>query len=442
MKAIAIALPAIIVAGAPTRAQDRLAITSVTVIDGRTGRANTGISIVIEGNRIVAVGPSGTVPIPRDATVIDGTGKWVVPGYIDVHTHSTTPPVLQRALALGVTTVHMMPSRPAPAESLRAVEMRSNERGSRSPRLRITSPLFTGTFPGNVLLRATNFVTLHNVAEVDRLLPTLRRQGFRGIKVIQDDGRLWSGDQAIVPRLGDDVMRALVNHAHQLGLTVFTHVSQRRDAEQALALGADVFVHGTMDSVLSEPAFERMRKQGTVWAPAFRIVAQGADRAAYARRLLDDPILAQGLTPDERAALAADSAGKGGGGSEPFVALPRNGAGYLDVIAENTRRAQTHGVTIAVGSDAGVTGNGPGIGTHMEMELLQNAGLTPAEVIVAATFGGAVALGVQDERGTVEPGKLADLVILTANPLTDIRNARAVDWVIKGGSPVRAAGPR
>lgn len=437
MKPVVIALVALTTASAPARAQDRLVITSATVIDGRTGRANTGISILIEGTRIVTVGPSGAVPIPQDATVIDGTGKWVVPGYIDVHTHSTTPSVLQRALALGVTTMHMMPSRPTPAESLRALEIRSNESGSRSPRLRITSPLFTGTFPGNVLLRATNFVTLRNVAEVDRILPTLRRQGFRGIKVIQDDGRLWSGDQSIVPRLDDNVFRALVDHAHQLGLTVFAHASQRRDTEQALALRADVFVHGTMDSVLPEPVFERMRKQGTVWAPAFRIVAQGADRAAYARRLLDDPILAHSLTPEERAALLADSSGKSGG-SEPFVALPRSGRGYLDVIAENTRRAQTHGVTIAVGSDAGVNGNGPGIGTHMEMELLQNAGLTPAEVIVAATFGAAVALGVQEERGTVEPGKLADLVILTANPLTDIRNARAADWVIKGGKPMRA----
>lgn len=436
MKPLCIAFCATLAVAALAHAQERLAITSATVIDGRTGRATSGLTILIEADRIVAVGPRNSVRIPEGTTLIDGTGKWVTPGYIDVHTHSTPPAVMQRALSLGVTGVHMMPSRPVPADSLRDLEVKSYARASLTPRLHITSPLFTGTFPGNVLLRATNFVKPQNVAEVERVLPELQRGGFRGIKIIQDDGRLWSGPETVVPRLSDDVFTALVQNAHRLGMTVYAHVTQLKDTEQAIAARADVFIHGTMDSVLSDAQWNRMREQRTVWAPAFRIVAEGADRAAYARRILSDQLLRASLTPPELEAFVEDTA-RTRRVDEPFTALPRKGAEYVQVITENTRRAREHGVTIAVGSDAGVSGNGPGLGTHLEMEFLQDAGLTPAEVLVASSFNGAAALRMQDQIGSVEAGKLADLVILNRNPLVDIRNARAIEWVIKAGNAVR-----
>jgi imidazolonepropionase-like amidohydrolase len=100
----------------------------------------------------------------------------------------------------------------------------------------------------------------------------------------------------------------------------------------------------------------------------------------------------------------------------------------MSTLQENTRQAQSFGIPIAVGSDGG-----PGVMTHIEMDLLAEAGLTTSEVLIAATYGGALALGMQDEIGTVEPGKLADIVLLRANPLADIRNARNVECTIKGG---------
>jgi imidazolonepropionase-like amidohydrolase len=436
MKPILVALCTTTLAAGTGAAQERLAITSASVIDGRTGRVTNGLTILVEGDRIVAVGPPNRVRIPEGTTLVDATGKWVTPGFIDVHTHSAPPAVLRRALALGVTAIHMMPSRPVPRDSLRDLEMTSNAAESLTPRLRITSPLFTGTFPANVLLRATNFVKPQSADEVERTLNELQRTGFRGIKIIQDDGKLWSGADNVVPRLSDGVFSALVQNAHRHGMTVYAHVTQLKDTEQAVAAKAGVFVHGTMDSLLADTQWIRMRDQRTVWAPAFRIVAEGADRAAYGRRVLGDTFLRERLTPSEMEAMAGDTA-RTRQGDETFAALPRSGAGYVRVMAENTRRARQHGVTIAAGSDAGVSGNGPGIGTHIEMELLHEAGLTPAEVIVASTFGGALALKMQDQLGTIEVGKRADFVILNRNPLSDIRNARAVERVIKAGKVVK-----
>jgi imidazolonepropionase-like amidohydrolase len=99
-----------------------------------------------------------------------------------------------------------------------------------------------------------------------------------------------------------------------------------------------------------------------------------------------------------------------------------------ETILRNTVTARQAGVPLAVGSDQPV-----GVGTHIEMELMAEAGLTPAEVLIAASAGGARVLGLEGEVGTIVVGKRADLVVLRSNPLSDIRNARDVEWTIKGG---------
>jgi imidazolonepropionase-like amidohydrolase len=280
-------------------------------------------------------------------------------------------------------------------------------------------------------------VSPQDTADVRATLTRLRGEGFVAIKVIQDDGLLWTSRDAVVPRLPHDVFRVLATHARSLGMRVYVHVSQLVDAEAAVAAGANVFVHGIMDSLLPDRLWSRMREERVVWAPAFRIVAAGADRAGYAKRILGDAALERKLSTAERDAMSADVAGMTPSGAEPFAGLLPNGSRYIRVLHGNTRQARAHGLVIAVGSDSGASGNGPGIGTHIEMELLQDAGLTPAEVVVAATFGGARAMGLENDIGTVEPGKLADLLILQRDPTIDIRNARTIEWIIKEGRATR-----
>ena len=109
--------------------------------------------------------------------------------------------------------------------------------------------------------------------------------------------------------------------------------------------------------------------------------------------------------------------------------LVENTDAYVSVLAANTRAAQTAGVVVAVGSDGGPAG----ISTHLELEFLQESGLTATDAVAAATYGGAVALGREEELGSVEVGKLADMVILNSDPTVDIRNSRDIAWVVKGG---------
>jgi imidazolonepropionase-like amidohydrolase len=146
--------------------------------------------------------------------------------------------------------------------------------------------------------------------------------------------------------------------------------------------------------------------------------------------VLADGRFVASLFESEAAGLTADGAPDRTWPESPDQELMAHVAERLAQLGSNTRSVLDGGVPVAVGSDLGWVG----IGTHVEMELLGEAGLSPAEVFVAATYGGALALGMEDELGTLEPGKRADLAVLGADPLADVRNAREVAWVVKAGT--------
>ena len=246
-----------------------------------------------------------------------------------------------------------------------------------------------------------------------------------------------------MPSLSADVFRGLAREARRLDMRVYAHVTQVREAELAVAEHVDVFVHGIMDGALRDALLRTMREGPIVWAPAIARVSAGADARAYARRVLADSVFRQLLSAEELKAFEVATA-PGVVSAGAFPRLVPDGARYIRVLGENTRAAQRYGLPIAVGADVGgrpgvAGGGGPGIGTHIELELLQEVGLTPAAALTAATYGGALALGADDDLGTIAPGKLADLVVLARDPLVDVRHARHIAWVIKGGVAMRPA---
>lgn len=403
----------------------KVVIESATLVNGRTGLPMDHVTIVIEDERIQATGQRDSIRIPSDATVIDGRGKWVIPGLVDVHAHYTMRSLLRQTLALGFTTVHVMPF---PPDNRLDLEAWASMPESPAPRLQLTTPLFTGEFPDNLLPGAFDIRKPRTPSEVQHTIQDLRDRGFRQIKIIQDDGTLWTGPDSAVPRLPDNVFNELVQRAHELDMRVYVHATQLRDSRQAILAGADAFMHGAMDSLLDDSLWSEMRRRRMVWTPALAVVLAYGDSRDFARRILADPHLEEVLTDEEHARRMTDAEATDPPAGNPMAAVPSNLAHYMTVLNENTRRAQSSGVPIALGSDGG-----PGIMSHIEMELLAEAGLTSAEVLVAATYGGAVALGMQDEIGTIEPGKLADLVVLRANPLADIRHTRDMEFTIKGG---------
>jgi len=346
---------------------------------------------------------------------------------VDVHVHEEVESVgLPRLLALGVTSIHMMPfvAEDNPVE----FEKSSQVPEAPSPRLHL-SRIFTGEFPDNVFPGTFEMIKPTTEAEARAEVQKLKGQGFGQIKIVQDDSLLWAGEEHVSPRLEKAVFDALVDEAHQLDMRVYVHATQLVDTQMAVNAGADAFMHGTMDAPVDAAMWEKMRDQQMAWTPAFGVILNIGDTRRYAKRVLADETLAALLSDEELSGVRDTSQAESPIWDEQFITIWERHKEYWEILGANTRQAQQLGVPIAIGSDGGPSG----VGAHLEMEFLQEAGLTPAEVLVAATYGGAIALGVEDEIGTVEVGKLADMVVLRANPLTNVRNARQIEWVVKGG---------
>ena len=410
--------------------QTPLVIENITLVDCLTGLQRPHLTIVVEGERIISIGADSGVR-PQGARVIDGTGKWVVPGFIDVHVHDASDPYLRDLLAWGVTAVHLMPNHPPAEPALR--ERESQAAQATVPRLQLTE-MFAGAFPDNLFPGVYQFIQPGTQEQARRSVRDSHARGYRQIKIIQDDSFQWSGETYRVHMIPQPVFDALVAEARALHMRVYVHATDREVVRAALAAGVDAFMHGAMDGVAGADEWRAMAAAKCVWTPTIHALLCFGDQRSYARRVLADERFTALLEERERAQWSgmANSA-------DPIILPPtaflvQNTARYVATVQSNTRRAQDAGVAVAVGTDGGPGG----ISTHIELELLQASGLTPTEVLRAATHGGALALGRQAELGSIEVGKLADMVVLNADPTIDIRNCREIEWVIKGGTVHRS----
>ena len=420
MRRLASSIAIVFLCARTAEAQDIVALRSATVIDGTSASPRERTTILIRGERIVAVGPDGRVPIPPQATVLDATGRWVIPGLVEVHTHSTAPPRLAQALALGVTSALVI----APSDSFLALGPWSAEPSSAAPRVFVTPGGFTGAFP-EPFVHSITLVRPATPGEARQAVDALTARGARQFKIWQDDGSLWSLTDMRLPTLTPEVLSEIVRAAHQRKARVYAHAWRVRDAQAVLDAGVDAIIHPVADSILDPALLRRFAELGVATATTWAGLMWLFNRSAFARRILADERLIGVLPDSARAGFARDT--------EPPVRTdslwPRL-EGYRATLYRNAHALLNAGAPLAVGSDGPV-----GLATHLEMELMVEGGFTPREVLVAATAGGAQLLGLSREVGTIEAGKRADLVVLRSNPLADIRNARDVEWTIKGGRP-------
>ena len=420
MRRLGSSIAILLLCATTARAQDVLALRSATVIDSTSASPRERITILIRGERIVAVGPDGRVPIPPEATVLDATGRWVIPGLVEVHTHSTARPRLAQALALGVTSALVI----APSDSFLALGPWSAEPSSAAPRVFVTPGGFTGAFP-EPFVHSITLVRPATPGEARQAVDALTARGARQFKIWQDDGSLWSLTDMRLPTLTPEVLSEIVRASHQRKARVYAHAWRVRDARAVLNAGVDAIIHPIADSILEPALLRRFADGGIATATTWAGLMWLFNRSAFARRILADERLIGVLPDSARAGFARDT--------EPPVRTdslwPRL-EGYRATLYRNAHALLNAGAPLAVGSDGPV-----GLATHLEMELMVEGGFTPREVLVAATAGGAQLLGLSREVGTIEAGKRADLVVLRSNPLDDIRNARDVEWTIKGGRP-------
>ena len=407
-------------------AQRPLVIRHARVVDIQSGTVQVDFAVVIAEGRITRVGPDSLVTSPPGTQVIDARGGWLCPGIIDTHSHDGSPIILASALALGVTTLHTMP--PA-GDTLGALANWAATPAASTPYLIVTPWLFSGMWPDNLFPGTYRVLKPQAPAEAESEIARLATAGVRQVKVYFEDGSLWFEPSAPIPNLTPEVTAALVHAAHIRGMRVYAHAWRARFAREAVALGVDAVLHPIADSIMPPAYWNELRGRDLPWISTNSVLVGFGDPADYARRVLADFRLRRLLSDNALSQLTKDSA-SGTCAAAAFPILCREYHRFRDVVNENTRSARRAGVSIAVGSDWTA-----GVGTHIELELMQEAGIPPVELLRAATYGSARALGVADSVGSIAVGQRADLILVSSDPLADIRNLRSVVVVVKGGRP-------
>jgi imidazolonepropionase-like amidohydrolase len=371
------------------------------------------------------------MPIPAGVEKINGTGKFLVPGLIDVHVHlgERAGPAYKAAdytrerveenlnayLYFGITSV-----RSTGTDRQAAFDVRAAERSGQW----LSARLFTAgrgfTAPGGHPSQEVGDVVIqtNSPEEARRQVDLLAAEQVDAIKIWVDD----LGGKA--PKIKPAVIDAILDQARKYNIPVTAHIYSLADTEHLVKAGAAGFLHMIQDTENIDPAFiARLRDLRIVFAPT--LVRQEIDwlYAEHAERL-DDPDVARSVDADVVAAARerARTAHPSPADREEFERAKRN-----------TRKLAAGGVLIGVGSDGGSGLDFPGLMTHREVELLLEAGLSPMDAIVAATRNGGLALRKGDELGTIEPGRRADLLLLSANPLEDVGNLRKIDRLMLGG---------
>jgi imidazolonepropionase-like amidohydrolase len=409
------------------RAQNLKAITGATLIDVVAGKPVPNAVIVIDGARIVQAGPADQVSVPANATKIDAKGKFVIPGLADMHNHLQTGAFggpqnlkanLARLLTLGITTVFDPSISKADFASLKTVT-------GAYPHFYGTGPIIT--VPEDQFGSAVGAPTPKTVAEAQAVVRDLKAAGVDAIKIERDD-LSWASSFRLSP-MKPEVMDALIKEAHAQGLRAYVHSPTLEMAKETLRAGVDGLLHGIIDKPVDAEFIDLMKKNNATYVPTLGLYEVTADVAGWVRKQAFED--SRQMVPRQIYDLLS---------SAPAVAQFNsmfNNSKFtkdrLPITRANVRKVADAGIPVVLGTDTGFIGIMLGVSTQLELGLLVEAGLKPAEALRAATVDAAKMIGKQKESGVVEKDHLADLVILDSNPLEDIRNVRKIYRVMLGG---------
>jgi imidazolonepropionase-like amidohydrolase len=435
-----------------------VAIGNVTVVDVTDGTLHPAQTVLVKADRIVAVGAANAVTASGDAEVVDGTGRYLVPGLWDTHVHSAASvrwhfPLF---LAYGITSVRNMHTSVAhPLEQVNDIKRRIASGELLGPRFIANGGVVDGdppVWPGSVVVR--------NAADARQAVDRLVDGGADFIKVYD--------------RLTPDAYFAVMERAKARGIPVDGHMPMLIAPEQAAAAGQRTVEHGsgiamgcssdaeairadyvrylakvgtmrpfpdaqvgffslvrrafdTRDPALCMKTVNAYREHGVTVVPTL-VANAGIDARAFVNDSSRMNLLPVAVRNQWKGMVAA--------GDDPIAALLEPTA---DKTLANVRLLHDAGVTILAGTDVGNPFLLPGLSLHREMEQLHEAGLSPLEALQAATLLPARVFGLSDSLGTIETGKFADLVLLDANPLEDVTNTRRIQAVVVNGRLLRRA---
>lgn len=409
-------------------------IEHVTLIDGTGTAPLADMTVTVEGDRIVSVAPSAA-GASHKGVIIDGRGKYLMPGLMDIHIHLRSTEssnilvnggkpdlaIARAALASyiysGVTTVFDAGNDPNVI-----LTVRGEERANRiqAPHVFATGNLVTypGSHGDRIAVRVGDFEK--DKALIDRHIAD---QQPDMVKFTYDEEG-W-GTRPMITLMPLDELQKLTLYYNQHGIRTTVHTSNERRAEEAMSVGIDTLAHPVIQGPVSDSFVKLMAAKKTPMATTATI-GENYARLAEHPEYLDAPDYAASFSAPERSYLKTKVRAE-------YQA--RTWTWWMKLMTpiclENIRKVVAAGGVAALGTDQS---SGPA--AHREMELLASSGIPTLQVIRIATLNAAQFLGKADTMGSVTPGKLADLVLLNADPVANITNAKNIALVMKAGTIV------
>ena len=403
-----------------------VAFRGVTVVDVTGGASRHDQTVLITGNRIVAVAPAGEVQVPKDTKLVDARGKYLIPGLWDLHTHVTMfgRSALTLLLANGVTGIRDMGAvRFADAKAWRDSIAQGLLLG---PRMRIASPVVEN--PNWLRFARQSYERAGASTEWarERFGPRTADEARRFV-----DSVVMLGADHIKVRNWPDaaVSQALVARARERGIPVVGHANLPFPRTGVSSFEHSVFPSHTANPAMIDTLFRSWAENGTAYVPTLVTWSSREIPLDSLRARLD-----RARTPVYRYVRAAQLEEWRKEYDARRFESPTDWTAVIEADKRNLKRLKTLGVQILTGTDPAIPSAIPGFAMHDEMsELVTLADMTPLEALAAATIGPARFLRVSDSLGTVVPGKVADLVLLDADPLANINNTRRIHAVVANG---------
>ena len=424
----------------------------VTVIDVKNGRPKSDMTVVVTGSRIAALGKTGKVRIPDGAEIVDAKGKFLIPGLWDMHAHAHTNNsyewIFPMFLAHGVTGVRELGNN-MPLEQINLMRREILEGRRLGPRIgAATGRIFDGT--GTTIPHVATMMT--NSDEARQLVRTYKQQGADFIKpynLLSRDVYLAIVDEARrqkIPVAGHVPFSMSAAEVSDLGQISLEHVqigifiscsrdeaNLRREWQELIKSGqpgAGLIIMAkavaTYDEQKAQSFFALLRRNGT-WVCPTSVVFHPVELIADESKLLSDSRMKYIPASSRQRWREAFQQ------RNNIVATTAERKARSDLRLKIVAAMQRAGVRLLAGSDAPNPYIFPGFSLHEELELLGEAGLSPLEALQTATINPARFLGKEKELGTIEKGKLADLVLLDADPLADIKNTTRIAAVVANG---------
>lgn len=418
-------------------------LTNFTLIDGTGAAAAPGSALVVgPDGKIAWVGPQAELKAPAGSETVDLAGKYVMPGLIDLHVHvgnvvdlkqdyknftrENVEKDLKTYASYGVTTVLTMGT-----ENDTIFPLRAEQRAGKPTMARVYTAgqgiVFKGGYGGVPGLNQQVSTVAEATAAVDA-------QAAKGVDVI----KFWLDDElGTMPKMPPEISKAVIDTAHKHKLKVLAHIFYLEDAKRVVDQGVDGLVHSVRDQPVDQALIDAMKAKGT-WQLA-ETLSREASMFAFGippSEVLNDPFFVAGVSPAALAGLRSPERQKTVASGPHFHDYPK----FYEMAKANAKRLKDGGVQYGFGTDSGPPGRFAGYFSHWELAIMVESGFTPAEAIKAATSTAAQFLNMTD-LGSIAVGKQADLLVLDADPLVDIKNTRKINSVYIAGQSVPTVKP-